>query len=231
MQKHRSLAVLAALLGFAACTTTTQEKVKMGPEVQGFMGDAYPLLTPGKDGEADLRYIAPNIEWKKYKGTILEPVQFWAGSDSKVPADAQQMLSSYIYNSLKANLEKADVNLTDLPGPGIMRAQIALTDVTKAVPVLRTVSVIVPQARLLNQAQQLLTGSYGFSGSAEVALKVTDSQTGQLLAAAIDRRGGGGSIEQAAVWQWGDATAAIDHWTEQFAQKIVELRARAKAAK
>ena len=234
MKNHRAFAAAATLAAFAAllaCTTTKQEKVKMTPEMQGFMGDAYPLLEPGKEGQVELRYIAQNIDWKKYKGTMLEPVQFWAGSDSKVPADAQQMLSSYIYNSLKTNLEKVGVNLTDLPGPGVMRAQVALTDVTKATPVLRTVSVIVPQARLLNQAQELLTGSYGFSGSAEVALKVTDSQTGQLLAAAIDRRGGGGSVEQAAVWQWGDATAAIDHWTELFAQKIVELRAKAKAAK
>ena len=112
-----------------------------------------------------------------------------------------------------------------------MRAQVAFTDVTKATPVLRTVSVIVPQARLINQAQQLVTGSYGFSGSAEVALKVTDSQTGQLLAAAIDRRGGGGAVQQAATWQWGDVQAAIDFWTQRFAEKMVELREKAKAAK
>ena len=231
MQNLRSLAAVAALLSFAACTTTTQEKVKMNPQIQGFMGEAYPLLEPGKEGQVDLRYIAQGVDWKKYNGTLLEPVQFWAGSDSKIAPDAQQMLATYFYNSLKANLEKVGVNLVDLPGPGIMRAQIAFTDVTKAVPVLRTVSVIVPQARVINQAQQLVTGSYGFSGSAEVALKVTDSQTGQLLAAAIDRRGGGGSIEQAAVWQWGDVQAAIDFWTQRFAEKMVELREKAKAAK
>jgi len=197
----------------------------------GFLGDAYPLLKPGEEGQLALRYIAPNIDWKQYKGTLLEPVQFWAGSDSKVPPDAQVMLSTYFYNSLKASLEKVGSNLVDLPGPGIMRAQVALTDVTKATPVLRTVSVIVPQARLLNQAQELLTGSYGFSGSAEVAIKVSDSRTGQLLAAAIDRRGGGGGAEQAAVWQWGDAQAAIDFWTQRFAEKIAELRAKAQAAK
>ena len=231
MKTLRSLAAVAALVAFAACTTTTQEKVKMTPEIEGFMGDAYPLLTPGKEGEADLRYVAPDINWKQYNGTVLEPVQFWAGSDSKVSPEAQQMLATYFYNALKMNLGKVGVNLVDLPGPGIMRAQIAFTDVTKATPVLRTVSVIVPQARLINQAQQLVTGSYGFSGSAEVAIKVTDSRTGQLLAAAVDRRGGGGSIEQAAVWQWGDVQAAIDVWTQRFADRMIELRERAKAAK
>ena len=201
----------------------------MGPQMEGFMGDAYPLLKPGKEGQVDLVYIAEGVDWKQYKGTVLEPVQFWAGSDSKISPDAQQMLATYMYNSLKANLDKVGVNLVDLPGPGIMDAKIAFTDVTKATPILRTVSVIVPQARVINQAQQLVTGSYGFSGSAEVALKLTDSKTGQLLAAAIDRRGGGGSIEQAAVWQWGDVQAAIDFWTQRFADKMVELREKAKA--
>ena len=229
MQKHRAFAVLATLLTFAACTTTTQEKVKMDAQMQGFMGDAYPLLQPGKEGQVELRYIAQDVDWKQYKGTVLEPVQFWAGSDSKISPDAQQMLATYFYNSLKASLEKIGVNLVDLPGPGVMRAQIGFTDVTKATPILRTVSVIVPQARVINQAQQLVTGSYGFSGSAEVAIKVTDSKTGQLLAAAIDRRGGGGSIEQAAVWQWGDVQAAIDFWTQRFAEKMAELREKAKS--
>jgi hypothetical protein len=223
-----AIGVVTILVG---CTATKALKVQETAELQGFMGDAYPLLQPGTgEGMAELRYVAEGVDWKQYRATILEPVQFWAGSDSKIPPDAQQMLSTYLYNSLKQNLEKVGVNLVDLPGPGVMRAQIALSDVTKATPVLRTVSVVVPQARVLNQAQELLTGSYGFSGSAEVALKLTDARTGQLLAAAIDRRGGGGGITQAAVWQWGDAKAAIDHWSLQFANRIAELKSKAQAA-
>jgi hypothetical protein len=224
----RSLTSLALLTGLLACSTTTELKPQMGQQVQGFLGDAYPLLQPGKEGQVALRYIAQGVDWQQYHGTVLEPVQFWAGADSKLAPDAQLMLSTYLYNSLKENLGKVGIDLVDLPGPGVMRAQIGLTDVTKATPVLRTVSVIVPQARLLNQAQQLVTGSYGFSGSAEVAIKVTDSHTGQLLAAAIDRRGGGGAVSQAAVWQWGDAKAAIDLWSQRFADQMVELRARAQ---
>lgn len=223
-----TLAVLAVLVALTACTTTRALRVQETAEVQGFMGEAYPLLKPGTEGMAELVYVNDQVEWTNYKGTVLEPIQFWAGSDSKVSPDAQHMLSSYFYSSLRAALEKQNFNLVDMPGPGIMRTQLAITDVTKAVPVLRTVSVIVPQARLLNQAQELVTGSYGFSGSAEVAIKVTDSQTGQLLAAAIDRRGGGGGAQAAAVWQWGDAKNAIDHWTQMFANRLTELRTRVR---
>ena len=114
MTKLRSLAAVAALVAFAACTTTTQEKVQMSPELRGFMGDAYPLLQPGTEGQVDLRYVAQGVDWKKYNGTLLEPVQFWAGSDSKISPDAQQMLATYLYNSLKMNLNKVGVNLVDL---------------------------------------------------------------------------------------------------------------------
>lgn len=202
----------------------------MVPQMAGFMGDAYPLLKPGTEGMAELRYVNPNANWKQYNAILLEPVQFWAGSDSKLSPDAQQMLTTYLYNSLKENLAKQNFTLTDTPSANAVRTQVALTDVTKAVPVLRTVSVMVPQARVLNQAQELLTGSYAFSGSAEVALKATDAKTGQVLLAGIDRRGGGGNVEQAAQWQWGDAKAAIDKWTLMFTDRLAELRARAKAA-
>jgi hypothetical protein len=45
---RRLLAATAIVAALAACTTTTQEKVQMGAQTQGFMGDAYPLLSRGR---------------------------------------------------------------------------------------------------------------------------------------------------------------------------------------
>jgi uncharacterized protein (DUF1810 family) len=56
-----------------------------------------------------------------------------------------------------------------------------------AVPGLRTISVIVPQARVLNMAQSLATDSYAFVGSAEAEMKLSDSVTGALLVEAVDQ--------------------------------------------
>jgi hypothetical protein len=54
------------------------------------------------------------------------------------------------------------------------------------------VSVIVPQARILNGLQSLATGSYAFVGSAEAEMKATDSTTGEMLdGGAISARGHG----------------------------------------
>jgi hypothetical protein len=44
--------------------------------------------------------------------------------------------------------------------------------------------------------------------------KATDAVTGQVLGAGVDRRVGGGSIQTAAQWQWGDAENVIKTWSQ-----------------
>jgi len=52
---------------------------------------------------------------------------------------------------------------------------------------------------LVNALQSMATGSYGLVGSAEAAGKFCDSQTGLLLAAAIDEGESGTALKSAAV--------------------------------
>jgi hypothetical protein len=49
--------------------------------------------------------------------------------------------------------------LVDQPGPDVLTMRVALMDATTATPGLRGISVIVPQAKILNVAQSLATGS------------------------------------------------------------------------
>jgi hypothetical protein len=227
--RARTLALALCFVAVAAgCTTTQQQKPRETTSAAVFLGDAYGKLEPGSEGQLALRYVDPAVDWRQYDVLLLEPVQFWAGADSKLGADVEHMMSAYLYNAVRDDLTKQQFQLVDLPGRGVIRVQLAIMDATAATPILRTVSVIIPQARLLNQAQELLTGSYGFSGSAEVALKATDSRTGQLLAAGLDRRSGGGALRQAAVWQWGDAKAAMDLWSQRLTERLAELRAKGR---
>ena len=102
-----------------------------------------------------------------------------------------------------------------------MKLSLALTDATSAVPVLRSISVVVPQARVLSAIKMVATGTYAFVGSAQGAAKINDSVTGQLLAALADKRVGGTSVKNVDVWQWGDAENAIDYWADGLDQKLV----------
>ncbi len=195
------------------------------PPPTGFLGNDYSLLTPpaeGSDQKAMLRYVNPNVTWSGYNKIMIAPVTFWAADDSKVSAADQQTLCNYAYTVFVKELGK-NFTIVDQPGPGVMKLSVALTDATSAVPVLRSISVVVPQARVLSAIKMAATGTYAFVGSAQGAMKLNDSVSGELLAAAVDKRVGGTSIKNVDVFQWGDAENAIDYWADLSDQRLVSF--------
>jgi hypothetical protein len=193
------------------------------PAATGFLGDDYALLKPGQEGQAALVYINPHVQWSQYDKVMLEPVEFWDSENSSISPADQHMLTSYFYNQLKTDLQK-NFTLVDQGGAGVMVLQVALINAKAATPVMRSVSLVVPQIRLVNALQSMATGSYAFVGSAEAAGKVTDSETGQLLAAAIDQREGGTSLKSAAQWQWGDAESAMNLWAHKTSERLESFK-------
>src|SRR5271156_4893593 len=227
------LAVLLAGLILPGCAQTVapgpniiqraQGETPAPPPPTGFLGNDYSLMTPpaaGSDQEAMLRYINPNASWGSYNKIMIAPVTYWAADDSKVSAADQQALCNYMYTVLVTDLGKTFV-IVDQPGPGVLKVSAALTDATSAVPVLRTVSVVVPQARALRVIKMAAPGSYACVGSAQGAIKFNDSMAGQLMAAAVDKRVGGASIKNVDVWQWGDADNAMNYWGNLIDQRLV----------
>ena len=215
--------VIVALLmvGLAGCSVTEQSKPNTVVQT-GFLGD-YSQLKPGTKDQALLVYFNPNANWKQYHSILLERVQVWDSPDSHASPENEQMLASYYYNTLKQHLSK-DFKMVEQPGPGVITLRVALTNATKATSGLRTVSVVIPQARILNSLYNLGDGSYAFVGSAQSEGEALDSVTGERLAAAVDRRSGGMSIKNADVWEWGDAQNAMDYWAQRTDQRLVQLR-------
>jgi Protein of unknown function (DUF3313) len=169
-------------------------------DVSGFFGSDISLLRPGQQGQAAMVYIS-NVQWSQYNKIMLEPVEFWDSVNSTVSPTDQHILTSYAYNKLKEDLQK-NFTLVDEGGPGVLVLQVALINASAATPGLLSVSVVVPQLRVINLAQSLATGSYAFVGSAEVMMKATDAVSGQLSAAAIDQRAGGGGVALSSAAQW-----------------------------
>ena len=195
------------------------------PPPTGFLGSDYSLLKPGAPGsgqEAMLAYTNMNANFTSYNKIMIAPVTFWADDDSKVSAADQQTLCNYAYNNLVQTFEKNFVVVKE-PGPGVLKLSAALTDATAATPGLRTISVIVPQAHVLNVIKYGLTGTYAFVGSATGEAKLTDSVTGQLLAAWADQRFGTAAVKNATVFQWGDAENAMNYWSNGLDQRLVTL--------
>jgi hypothetical protein len=222
----------AALALVAGCATTQQVYPNIlakaqgaqnpVPQFSGFLGD-YSLLQPGGSRQALYRYINPSANWGQYNAVMIDPVTFWGSQDSSISPKDQEFLCAYFCNQLRQDLVK-NVSMVDEPGPGVMRLQVAITDASAATPLLRTASVVIPQARLLNKVTELATGSFAFVGSARGEMKLTDSMSGTILAEALDKGVGGNNVQTAATWQWGDAERVIDQWCETMASKVTELR-------
>ena len=212
-----AMAVLILMGALAGCTTTQQVSVQRSG-VGGFLGDTS-ILTSGDKDQASLRYINPAAQWTRYNKVLLEPVSFWGDDKTKISPADQQMLTNFLHQQLYDQLSQK-YEMVSEPGPGVMRLQVALVDAEAATPVLRTVSMVIPQARALSTLKYLATGTYPFIGGAEAEAKMTDSQTGQLLGEWVDKRVGGGSIKTAAQWQWGDAENAMKEWATMAATKL-----------
>jgi hypothetical protein len=230
---------LASSLLLAACSTTVEstpsaakaleEGQALPPAVTGFLGPDASKLQPGGKGKAALVWVNPNAQWAQYTKIMIKPVEFWAGEDSKVSPEDQKVLTTYFYNQLQTTLAK-NFTIVSQPGPGVLVLRIALMDATTATPGLRTISVVVPQARILNLGQSLATGSYAFVGSAEAEMMATDGVTGEVLAEAVDQRAGGMGMKGAASFQWGDAENAMDYWAQTISDRFMAMQGRTPAS-
>jgi hypothetical protein len=219
----RKFLLVSSMVFMGACSVTNQAK-QSDVQYSGFLANYSDLRPTDNPQEALDRYINPQANWSSYHAIRLEPVSFWAAPNSTVSLQAQQMLTDYAYQKLVEDLTAKGIRLTDVGGSGVLVIRAALTDIKSATPVLRTISVVVPQARLLSAASSLVTGQYAFVGSIQTEGEALDGVTGQREAAWVDKRFGGQSIKNAGGGQWGDAKNAIDLWASLLANRFVALK-------
>ena len=147
---------------------------------------------------------------------ILDPIvlyrqpQHMGGGNSNENA---QMLINYFYNKLYLGMSK---HFRDggKPGPGTMRLQVAITDYEQSWVALDMISTVVPQLRVVAELKGMATGKPTFVGGVQAEVKVSDSETGKVIVAAIDRRVGGKTIRKG-IDSWADVKNAMDFWALQ----------------
>jgi hypothetical protein len=213
------LAVALSALSLSGCTTIQKAPIEQASLNCALLGDVCGQLRPGGKGQASLRYINPSAQWTGYNKVMIDPVTFWGGESTPVSSSDQQMLVNYFSQQLKEQLGKK-FEVVNQPGPGVMKLSVAMIDAETATPVLRSISMIVPQAHILSDLKYLATGTFPFVDGAQAEAKVTDSVSGELLAAVADKRIGGGSAATGFQWEWGDAENAIKKWCEKAAERL-----------
>jgi hypothetical protein len=218
--------VLGMVMWVGGCAETYQ--VKDQDIKTGFLVDTYPLMQPGKEGEANLVYMNPKARWRNYNKIMLDAVSVWLGKDAQahdtgvIPPDDVRALANSFYKKLSEQLSK-DYTLVQSSGPDVMRLSVALTDVEHGMPLLDTVTTVLPQTLILSQGKKLATGTNAFVGQASVEARLVDSQSGKLLAAGIDRRAGGKRLGKGAGY-WRDVENVFDYWAAKIRWRLCERR-------
>lgn len=217
-------AACAALL--TACAHSEQAGGYGKAEPSGFLKDYSKLHAAANDTEATLVYFTPDkAKFKSYTKVWLEPVQVWRGekSDAKsLDKEDADYLSQFLWSHLDEELRK-DYQMVQAAGPGVMRVRIAITEAGKGIPILDNLTAAYPAAMLLSKGKKAISGTESMVGKASVEVEVTDSQTGELLAAGVDRRGGG-KYAWKPINRWVDVEEAYSYWAKKFAWRACTLR-------
>ena len=195
-------------------------------EPSGFLRDYSQLHAAANETEATLVYFTPDkAKFKSYTKVWLEPVQVWRGEKSEAKdlnKDDANHISQFLSSRVDVEVRK-DYTMTREAGPDVMRVRIAVTEAGKGVPVLDNITATHPGALLMSWGKKGISGTESFVGKASIEVEVTDSQTGELLAAGVDRRGGG-KYAWKPLNRWEDFEQASSYWAKKFRWRACTLR-------
>ncbi len=214
--KFVSAILLCTVMAFlAGCGETKKGK---GVRASGFLGD-YSVLRKGGKGEAEFIYKNPTVNWARYRSIELDPVTYWRDSKRRYSQADISALANAFYRLLHKKLS-ADYAIVKAPTYGAMRLSVAITDVDKGEPVLDKISTVMPVGIVLNALKTKPT----FVGEASIEAKITDSITGELLLAVMDRRFGGKKLGKN-MHDWQDVAAILEFYSSQAVYRLCTLRA------
>ena len=219
-----ALLFVFTVLLISGCASTYQAR---SVEESGFLGD-YTMLKEGSWSQPLRIYINPDANkiCKKYTKVLLEPVSIWVKPESSledVSEEDRQMLTDYLYDSLKEALSR-DYIIVNRAGPDVLRVRAALTEADGSWVVLDTITSIVPMALGLSTLKQLTFGTASFVADASIELELEDSMTQMTLAAMADRRAGGKGWSRK-FNKWGKVEKAFDYWAEKVQSGLEKCRA------
>lgn len=220
-----------AILASAGCGATKQARTV---ERLGFLKDYYPRMVEGNEdaGESLLIYKNPRVAQippNTYKKFMLDPVLVFRGPHSKMGGISQeqaQLMADTFYALIYQEVSK-DYQMVDKPGPDTLRAQVAITHLEESWPMLDVVSTIPAPMNVLaagSMLKNVATGKPAFKGEAVIEAKVSDSQTGDVLRAGVDRRVGAKKLSAESFNSWADVYESLRYWAENGRYQLCKAR-------
>jgi len=220
MKRLLCILLCVGVLFSVGCVRSKQAR---SAEKSGFLGD-YAQLKPGENEEAILRYVDKSADWGKYTKIILDPIAIYAAKDSdiaNIDLNDRLALVNYFDASLRKELGKKYI-FTQQTGINTMRIRVAITDADSSNRLTDTVSTILPYGMAVSAVRDIATGEGTGVGDVQIEAEFLDSITGKRIAAGVDRRVGGKSLE-GSTDEWDDAKHSFDYWANKIKERLKEL--------
>lgn len=222
MKWPRSLIIILVVMFLGACAPSQQAR---GVKTSGFLGD-YSKLQPGGKGEPALIYLNPKTDFRAYDKFLMDRVTIWRGENSNlddVPEKDLHRLALLLQVKIMKTLKREGFTRVKKSGPGVMKIRAAITEAQQSSVVMDIITTVVPVGRILSGGKKLATGTNSFVGKASIEGEITNSQTGEVLGAMVDRRAGGKTLEGGNN-SWDDVEKAFQFWADRFGYRMCQLR-------
>ena len=201
--------VIAMSIALLAVRSEAKEPKPEKPiKYSGFL-DPYPDLQKGK--RFDLVWFKEGADFSKYNKLMVEPVVFFLSDQAKykgIHADELKKISDSFSKAFSDALNEA-YPLVDKPGPDVLHVRAALTEIVPNKPAVSAACAIIPGGSL---AFVVLPEKYNNIGSATIEVEFLDSESGERIAAGIDRRAGKMTEVVSGMSTWGHVEKAFKEW-------------------
>jgi len=188
------------------------------------------ILEKGAEGQALYRYENPKANFKSYSKVMIDSVLMSKSTDTdSSDTENYQKLVNNAFVFLNDELKK-DYAIVQAPEPGTLKIQMAIIAADNAKPVRNLLGTIFPIGVAVSAVKYSATGKPSAVGEITVEMKITDAATGELLAAAVDKRVGGMNIK--GTWDtWMTADDALHYWAKKVAFVLCQKRGGAACVK
>ena len=215
-----SLLLLVALFMLSGCPASHQART-INPKSAVLVSPD--ILVEGTGDQALYRYVNPKFDIKKYSAIIIEPVLIAKdGETSASERENYQKLANNAYVYLVKEIEK-ELKVVKTSGKDTLNLQVAIRDADSSKPVRTITSSVTPIGAGLSVLKYAALGKPSGVGEITAEFRLTDDTTGELLAAALDRRVGGKTLQ--GVWDtWHNADDGLQAWAKRIGFLLCKQR-------
>jgi hypothetical protein len=191
-KKMKKIIVLFMGLVFLVSFTSTGncESGEATLQKSGFLEGYYDKLGPGPEGQAELRWQKPGVDFGKYNKVMLDSVIFYLAEDSENKGiDGNEMKAlTDTFNLELVKGFKDGYPILSQPGPDVVRIRIAITDLKQNNPSLSAVTSIIPIGLGVSLIKKGSSDSWVGSGATTMEVLAIDSMTNEVIIAGHDSR-------------------------------------------